>query len=475
MGETVVSLKRKEIFLNNVCIFEVFGDIYLFGVNSLSIYKINKIYFNSLIKCVGGLENLSWIRQIIEKENFFLKQKDNLVLSSPPPFNKTKIFSELTLVVSQSCNMACKYCYLSDLLKQNEMMDWDVAKKSIDFFFSHSKNNIHISFFGGEPLLNFKLIEKSVQYASSLATSEGKYLSFDIITNGTIANQNIVDFFKEFGFDVGISLDGPKFIHDSLRIFPNGEGTFDVILKNIEKYYSQISSTNRIRFHIALHYPFYKYVSQLYDFFVDLEKKYKISFNRFGKINTVDSREMFKDTLSHFDDFIDMTAIYFKKVFEECESLKSLSPIFEKIRVSPQFLTILEYKKPQEKSLCGSGVKLLMVYPNGKIGGCRQLDPSFFPKAIWGDINFLHNINEENRLEPYYSNIKASERCNVCWLKNVCGGSCPAMNYYYNNNIEIPDPYSCEIQKTIFKLSVWLKDKLKEVGLWKIRKQNTAT
>ena len=154
------------------------------------------------------------------------------------------------------------------------MMDWDAAKKSIDFFFSHSKNNIHISFFGGEPLLYFKLIEKSVQYASSLATSEGKNLSFDIITNGTIANQNIVDFFKEFGFDVGISLDGPKFIHDSFRIFHNSEGTFDVILKNIEKYYSQISSTNRIRFHIALHYPFYKYVSQIYDFFVDLEKKY---------------------------------------------------------------------------------------------------------------------------------------------------------------------------------------------------------
>lgn len=92
---------------------------------------------------------------------------------------------------------------------------------------------VSIGFYGGEPLLEFELIKQIVEYAERVFV--GKYLKFTMTTNCSLINDEITDFLYLHSFNILISLDGPKNLHDSKRIFAvNGCGTFDVIMEKLK-------------------------------------------------------------------------------------------------------------------------------------------------------------------------------------------------------------------------------------------------
>lgn len=145
---------------------------------------------------------------------------------------------QLILSVTEQCNFRCQYCIYCDTKFQNskkntelKKMNFDVAKKAIDEFLSNSLSSERrcISFYGGEALLNFDLIEKCVGYVESLnLTSE---ITFLITTNGTLINEDIANFLYEHRFLVNISMDGPQETHDRYRKTINGDDSFEKIIK----------------------------------------------------------------------------------------------------------------------------------------------------------------------------------------------------------------------------------------------------
>jgi uncharacterized protein len=139
------------------------------------------------------------------------------------------------------CNMSCNYCYEKKNRKKDSMSP-EVARDGIDFFMGMAKK-LHVQFFGGEPLLKFNLMKDMQSYLSK--EYPGRY-SFSIYTNGTLINDEVMDFFNKNNVYVVLSTDGPKEVHDRDRVFPDGSGTFDRIypsLLRLDKNHSRIRMT----------------------------------------------------------------------------------------------------------------------------------------------------------------------------------------------------------------------------------------
>ena len=154
-------------------------------------------------------------------------------------FHLENRIEKITLQVTQNCNLNCSYCTYSENKQYknrthaNRVMSLETMRKSVDFFMQHSTNmpKVDIGFYGGEPLLGFENIKKLVAYIEQKYPYKKR--SYSMTTNGTISSDEIINFLSEKDFNVVISLDGPKELHDMNRVFDDGQGSFDKIMENL--------------------------------------------------------------------------------------------------------------------------------------------------------------------------------------------------------------------------------------------------
>ena len=160
---------------------------------------------------------------------------------------------KITLQVTQNCNLKCSYCAYSGNYKQrshsDKRMPYEVMQKCVDFAMRHSTNSarLDVGFYGGEPLLEVSSIRKLVKYISSKYPH--KDVTYTMTTNGTMLfGSDVIEFLSKNNFNVMVSIDGPKELHDRNRVFESGEGSFDVLMDNLTRikedypdYYRQIS------------------------------------------------------------------------------------------------------------------------------------------------------------------------------------------------------------------------------------------
>ncbi len=158
---------------------------------------------------------------------------DDQPLSAPP-------LRALSLAIAQKCNLGCTYCYAQqgDFGGAPKNMSQDVANRAVDLLVSGAPAGakLNLAFLGGEPLLNREVLRAATQRAALLAREAGVTLTFSITTNGTLLTAEDAVFFEEFGFAVTVSLDGPREVHDALRPYKGGTGSFDRVMKNLAPF-----------------------------------------------------------------------------------------------------------------------------------------------------------------------------------------------------------------------------------------------
>lgn len=145
-------------------------------------------------------------------------------------------FSILNLFFTGKCNLNCHYCFINEVSFSNSSSSEKNLKKTVDLFFRYPGKKKVVSFNGGEPLLEFLLVKKICDYAKKEADKKGISVEFALTTNGTLLNQNMVNYFEKNKFIIKISIDGDKDTHDKNRIFRGNSrlSSFDRIIKNIE-------------------------------------------------------------------------------------------------------------------------------------------------------------------------------------------------------------------------------------------------
>ena len=109
------------------------------------------------------------------------------------------------IILTAGCNLRCSYCYQND--KKARSVDWDTLRASLDLALRSRHEKVNLLFIGGEPLLEFALMQRAVAYVEE-AKACHKRIHYEIITNGMLLAEQHVEFFAAHDFDVQLSFDG---------------------------------------------------------------------------------------------------------------------------------------------------------------------------------------------------------------------------------------------------------------------------
>jgi uncharacterized protein len=324
----------------------------------------------------------------------------------------------MVLNVTSQCNLNCGYCYeySDDKIAVNKdkpkYMSDPVAQAAIDMLFRESSGRpkLHVTFFGGESLLNFPLMKSTVAYADAKAAAERRTVEYSLTTNATLLNEEIVDFLAEHRVGVTVSIDGDKELHDRMRVFHNGHGSYDVIAPKIRMLLAR-HKTNSIGARVTLSSGVH-HVRRIYD---HLTKE--LGFQGVGispatanpdRLYHIGSQEM--DSL--LDQFAELAWEY------RDYALKGGQHYFTNVSD-----TLKELHCGVSKAYtCGAGLGMLGVGTSGDIGACHRFVDA--PVAQMGNVvnGGVNHAARRDFLEQHH--IGARPDCHTCWVRPVCAGGC---------------------------------------------------
>lgn len=141
----------------------------------------------------------------------------------------------LDIYLTNSCNLRCTYCYFKR--KKANRANSDLIKKTLRYFLDrkYKDQTLYCTFIGGEPTLEFEKIKEAVKIGKSLAKKHRKKIFFNLVTNGTLLNNERINFLKRNNFYIVLSFDGRKRTQDRQRMFPNGGSCFRLVKSNLIK------------------------------------------------------------------------------------------------------------------------------------------------------------------------------------------------------------------------------------------------
>lgn len=333
----------------------------------------------------------------------------------------------LILQVTQQCNLRCKYCAYSgnyyNREHSSERMSFDIAKKAIDFYLerSDSANELCLGFYGGEPLLEYELIKKCVDYIKNQGGD--KPIRFPMTTNGTLLSDEVIKFIVQHQFTLMISLDGNRESHNANRKYATGFGTFDTILKNLkalkeydEKYYQE-----NVMFNCVINSE--TNLAETYRFYAesDLFSPDKIHFNF---VDPVDIKDDSITHLSIHNKRVDSLA-YIKMALAVLGKRKwdnySLMMRDRMVDVELMYQHVHKHS-PENTKLhhggpCIPGVRRLFVNVNGRFYPCERVSESDEEMCI-GSLEQGFNYKNMDFLINHGKIVK--NECMSCWNLRNC-------------------------------------------------------
>jgi uncharacterized protein len=155
------------------------------------------------------------------------------------PKNAPPAFHILSKPTGAICNLDCTYCFfLSKELRypgsRFRMADDLLATSLKQLLASHQEQDVTVAWQGGEPtLMGLEFFQRSVAYAETYKRPDQR-LQYTIQANGTRLDDDLCAFFKQQHFLVGLSVDGPKDMHNTYQVNKGGEGSFDQVMRGLD-------------------------------------------------------------------------------------------------------------------------------------------------------------------------------------------------------------------------------------------------
>lgn len=383
------------------------------------------------------------MQELIAAEELFTKDSYEPYITDFA--KRPTVVKALCLHIAHDCNLACQYCFAEEgeYHGKRELMSYEVGKKALDFLVANSGNrrNLEVDFFGGEPLMNFQVVKDLVAYGRSLEKEHDKNFRFTLTTNGVLLDDDIMEFAnKEMG-NVVLSIDGRKEVHDRMRPFRKGAGSYDLIVPKFQKF---AASRHQDKYYVRG-----TFTHNNLDFAKDVLHLADLGFKQISVEPVVA-----QDTDSYAIREEDLP-----QLMEEYENLA-----LEMVRRHGteedfnffHFMIDLEGGPCVAKRLsgCGSGTEYLAVTPTGDLYPCHQ---------FVGNTDFLMGnvddgvVNTELRDEFKSCNVYAKEKCRECFARFYCSGGCAANSYNFHGDIHNAYDIGCALQKKRVECAIMIK------------------
>lgn len=433
-------VKMKDRNGNTWCYNSIFGGLRMLSDTELNI--LNKAESNNGIMesaDIGSLKDSNFlVTEDYDEYGYIRKYQETYLASLKTGDSITK----LLLYVTNLCNLKCKYCYISDAGHVEELscenMGWNVAKKAVDQFLSlvlsKQKEKVHVRFHGGEPLLNYSLIEKVISYI------DGQKLPVEIVyhinTNGVLLTNEMAYFFAKRNVHIEISMDGVKDIHDSVRAFANQKGSFEYADTAIKKLLDASVNLDKINIATTLTNKNFESLNQLIDYA-------KMIGIKEIEINTL----LFPSMYDILDINKRVDALISARIYGLANGIK----------ITGKWIKLLDrLMNKTVYNYCGRFGQQISVNAKGHIFLCT----GYFEEL--GYIDELETFFQN----PRYLNIALRgvgkiDECRFCPIEGSCAGGCAAdVLVSYRGDLNKAESRECQFRKSIVEKLIYNIDRI---------------
>lgn len=413
-------MHTKKIFSNNNVFYENVEDkSVIYSLNNGKIAVLNNLSINTDKKNYGFLSEEEYKNtECFLKENGFF-DTDSVIENFLLDFPQKVKFEQLYMIVTDDCNLKCKYCRQTQPSSANYMSIDDV-EYAIEKFSQLSDTLKSIVFYGGEPLMNTEAVFHAIDYANK-KFGKGS-VSYSMITNATLCNEQIAKRLASENVSIIVSVDGNKKMNDCARTTADCSFTYDDVIRgyNLLKNAGCCIGTNSV---IGPH--------NQYEFDGLLEWIRNLGPNTVGF------------ALPHGDKDNYAMDVEFKnihnKIVESFDLLRKdgISVIQVERKIKDIILNNVNSFE------CRAAKNRLVACANKMFGVCEG--------AVTNSDFFSKNIDDALEIAKHFQQTTPLilDDCKSCIAKRVCGGGCPYDKLMRYGKVNCADPYRCGFIKKV--------------------------
>lgn len=353
---------------------------------------------------------------------------------------ENKIGNELEQVILEltgKCNLRCGYCIYNDDYEFNRSfnssdMTLDIAKATVDYLKKHSKKDVAVTFYGGEPLIKFDLLKWTIEYSREVLAD--RELSFSLTTNLTLVTEDIAQYLASVpNMHIVCSLDGPEYVQNSYRKYINGSGSFNEALRGLKllsKYFKNSKGTLSINGVFAP--PFnYEKIEDINNFFESMDFlpdncAIDVAYASEGTVEIEDHLNELRSNPKYMNNIINDLNPLWVWQYEQVKKSNSInseknsiysSPIQSSlIKIHNRFITDESNGIYPFNGCCVPGARRLYVSTSGDLYVCERIGNSPSIGNIFDGIDI-------EKVKKYYVDDyakKSIDYCANCWAIKLC-------------------------------------------------------
>ena len=336
---------------------------------------------------------------------------------------------ECTLYLTDDCNLKCSYCYEGSK-KNKSYMSEATLERALDFIAKNNLPNdpIDLLLLGGEPLLNKKMLFKTMDIINHKYPEIKHLFRYQMTTNGILLDDSTLKFIEDNQIELSISIDGDRETHNLNRKSINGKDVYDIIFRNMQKLlqrqmpFSVRMTVTVNNVHLLSHNVRYFYELGI--------RKINIGMDELGDWD--------KKSLQVLDQQLELLDTYYLECFANDEDAV--------LNLYDYKLSTFVFKR--RPVYCSAGSKEhLVINSKGEFYPCGYVAN----EPLWEEGSVYTSFKRKEFLNTVRTHVKKISSCIGCDIAfTCCGAKCGFLNFSRTGFLNVNDKTTCNLQRILY-------------------------